>query len=139
MPFRLGLWSPHNTLVIGQEQTLISYEKFALRLKQQCIIQQIVNRIQNTSQKQISASKDKIIIVPFWDTTNSSTGTGVEARSSQAAEFDCLDMEEAVLTGESVIKQKLGFDKTIELHIEQLKENWPENDAGKKIYTDNKG
>ncbi|KAJ6523872.1 hypothetical protein B0H19DRAFT_894631, partial [Mycena capillaripes] len=28
MPFRAGLWSPHNTLVIGQEQTLLSYDKF---------------------------------------------------------------------------------------------------------------
>ncbi|KAF7352032.1 Reverse transcriptase-RNase H-integrase [Mycena venus] len=28
MPYRFGPWSPHNTLVIGQEQTLLSYENF---------------------------------------------------------------------------------------------------------------
>ncbi|KAJ7436113.1 hypothetical protein FB451DRAFT_1307964 [Mycena latifolia] len=28
MPFRVGLWSPHNTLVIGRAQTLLSYDTF---------------------------------------------------------------------------------------------------------------
>ncbi|KAJ7508945.1 hypothetical protein B0H11DRAFT_1676845, partial [Mycena galericulata] len=25
---RIGLWSPHNTLVIGTQQTILSYENF---------------------------------------------------------------------------------------------------------------
>ncbi|KAJ6564298.1 hypothetical protein B0H19DRAFT_1285671 [Mycena capillaripes] len=32
MPLRTGLWSPQNTLVIGQKQTLLSYDKFVCGL-----------------------------------------------------------------------------------------------------------
>ncbi|KAJ7748434.1 hypothetical protein B0H16DRAFT_907442 [Mycena metata] len=28
LPLRVGLWSPHTTLVIGQQQTLLSYKNF---------------------------------------------------------------------------------------------------------------
>ncbi|KAJ6479824.1 hypothetical protein C8R45DRAFT_1006061, partial [Mycena sanguinolenta] len=28
LPSRVGLWSPHNTLVIGQQQTRLSYDQF---------------------------------------------------------------------------------------------------------------
>jgi hypothetical protein len=33
----------------------------------------------------------------------------------------------------------LSFDKAVAPHIEELKERWPENAAGKRIYTDEKG
>ncbi|KAJ6453922.1 hypothetical protein C8R45DRAFT_944839 [Mycena sanguinolenta] len=82
-----------------------------------------------TLKTQTSASRDKIVIVKM---------PGAEAGSSKAAEFDYSELE-AVSTEESVVQQKVGFDKAIEPHIEQLKEHWPENDAGKRIYTDGKG
>ncbi|KAJ7734593.1 hypothetical protein B0H16DRAFT_1467448 [Mycena metata] len=40
---------------------------------------------------------------------------------------------------QSVEEQKISFDKAVAPHVEALKAQWPENEAGKRIYTDEKG
>ncbi|KAJ7498461.1 hypothetical protein B0H11DRAFT_2381827 [Mycena galericulata] len=58
--------------------------------------------------------------------------------STTKKEFDFAELE-ATNTEETVAEQKMSFDKAIAPHIEALKDHWPENDAGKRIYTDDKG
>ncbi|KAJ7832158.1 hypothetical protein B0H14DRAFT_3712722 [Mycena olivaceomarginata] len=103
-------------------------------------------------QRQISLSKDHIVIIsmpdprkPVEDTPdtgaggNNLLGAGAEAGPSSAvkpkAEFDYAQLE-ASSTEEAVAEQKMSFDKAVAPHVEELKEHWPENDAGKWIYTD---
>ncbi|KAJ7714555.1 hypothetical protein B0H14DRAFT_2644410 [Mycena olivaceomarginata] len=115
-------------------------------------------------QKQICVTKDKIVIITmpgpqkpaedapsnerrqFWptnDDSDDSSGAGGSAGPSKTAhgakqEFDFAELE-ATSTEESVAEQKLSFDKAVAPHVEELKERWPENDAGKRIYPDDKG
>ncbi|KAJ7303148.1 hypothetical protein DFH08DRAFT_826003 [Mycena albidolilacea] len=117
--------------------------------------------------KQICVTKDKMVIITmpgpqkhagdapvqsfswmhsFWptnDDSDDSSGAGGSAGPSKTAhgakqEFDFAELE-ATSTEESVAEQKLSFDKAVAPHVEELKERWPENDAGKRIYPDDKG
>ncbi|KAJ7185986.1 hypothetical protein C8R46DRAFT_1025906 [Mycena filopes] len=105
-------------------------------------------------QEQISKSKDKTVIVcmpgpqkpaedaPFWDLTGVD-GVGAQAGPSKLAGvvqkgFD-FDELEATNVADSVAEQKMSFDKAVAPHIEDLKDRWPENEKGVRVYTDDKG
>ncbi|KAJ7880569.1 hypothetical protein B0H14DRAFT_3434438 [Mycena olivaceomarginata] len=99
--------------------------------------------------KQIGASRDKIVIIsmpgprkpaadaPFWDTNDDDDGNKAEAGPSDGV-FDYTELE-ARTTEESVNEQKMSFDRSVAPYVEELKERWPENGAGKRIYTDELG
>ncbi|KAJ7854411.1 hypothetical protein B0H14DRAFT_2579866 [Mycena olivaceomarginata] len=73
----------------------------------------------------------------FWDTNDDNDGNKAEAGPSDGV-FDYTELE-ARTTEESVNEQKMSFDRSVAPYVEELKERWPENDAGKRIYTDELG
>ncbi|KAJ7752958.1 hypothetical protein B0H16DRAFT_1723421 [Mycena metata] len=98
-------------------------------------------------QKQIRKTKDMIVILtmpgpqkpaedaPFWETKDDNDST---AGPLKKQEFDFASLETSS-SEQSVEEQKVSFDKAVTPHVEALKEQWPENDAGQRIYTDEKG
>ncbi|KAJ7705198.1 hypothetical protein B0H16DRAFT_1747336 [Mycena metata] len=72
---------------------------------------------------------------PFWETKDDNDST---AGPSKKQEFDFASLETSS-SEQSVEEQKVSFDKAVTPHVEALKEQWPENDAGQRIYTDEKG
>ncbi|KAJ6584971.1 hypothetical protein B0H19DRAFT_1059288 [Mycena capillaripes] len=98
-----------------------------------------------------SRTKDRIVILtmpgprkpaadaPFWATTDEDEGVGDRSGSSASAEkqFDYSELE-ASTAEESVGEQKIVFDKALAPMVDELKERWPVNENGKRIYTDEK-
>ncbi|KAJ7106368.1 hypothetical protein C8R44DRAFT_987446 [Mycena epipterygia] len=98
--------------------------------------------------------KDRIVVLsmpgptkpsedaPFWTTHDEASDAGPSARpsnlSAAGTDFN-YDELEANMTEESVGQQKMTFDKAVGPNVEELKERWPLNDEGKRIYTDDKG
>ncbi|KAJ7327986.1 hypothetical protein DFH08DRAFT_967758 [Mycena albidolilacea] len=64
-------------------------------------------------------------------------GNKAEAGTSDGV-FDYTELE-ARTTEESVNEQKMSFDRSVAPYVEGLKKRWPENGAGKRIYTDELG
>ncbi|KAJ7358077.1 hypothetical protein DFH08DRAFT_801926 [Mycena albidolilacea] len=99
--------------------------------------------------EQICTSCDKIVIIsmpgprkpaadaPFWDTNDDNDGNKAEAGPSDGV-FDYTELK-ARTTEESVNEQKMSFDRSVAPYVEELKERWPENGAGKQIYMDELG
>ncbi|KAJ7018013.1 hypothetical protein C8F04DRAFT_1243593 [Mycena alexandri] len=115
--------------------------------------------------KQMKKSKDKtlIVVMPghrkpadnlparfllwiyFWDMkgdNNVGGGAGEAGPSNAVAKeedktFDFSQLETS--TEDSVGQQKLTFDQAIASHLEELQDRWPVNEAGQRIYTDDKG
>ncbi|KAJ7034799.1 hypothetical protein C8F04DRAFT_1346936 [Mycena alexandri] len=95
--------------------------------------------------KQMKKSKDKTLIV-FWDVkgdNNVGGGAGEAGPSNAVAKeedktFDFSQLE-TTSTEDSVGQQKLTFDQAIASHLEELQDRWPVNEAGQRIYTDDKG
>ncbi|KAJ7181952.1 hypothetical protein C8R46DRAFT_1210399 [Mycena filopes] len=117
-------------------------------------------------QEQISNCKDKTVILsmpgpqkppedaPFWDVGTLPNGVGgAQAGPSKGFDFEELEarnVEDSV--GEQKVRQpistllhvrqpgsQMSFDKAVAPHIDDLKERWPENEKGMRIYTDDKG
>ncbi|KAF8215719.1 hypothetical protein K438DRAFT_2105279 [Mycena galopus ATCC 62051] len=77
--------------------------------------------------------------IAFWDTNEAGGSANAEAGpSNTGGDFDFSELEATSLE-ESVGEQKISFDKAVAPHIKELKERWPENDDGKRIYKDEKG
>ncbi|KAJ7778934.1 hypothetical protein B0H16DRAFT_1711282 [Mycena metata] len=100
--------------------------------------------------KQMKKSKDKTLIIvmpgPRKPADNLPGDDGVgggagEAGPSNAGANKAFDFSqlETTSTEDSVEQQKLTFDQAIASHIEELQERWPVNEAGQRIYTDDKG
>ncbi|KAJ7658086.1 hypothetical protein B0H14DRAFT_3704402 [Mycena olivaceomarginata] len=104
-------------------------------------------------QEQISLTKDKTVIIimpgprkpaddaPFWDTGTDGGGSEAGPSIAPAAakkEFDFTELE-VTNVEESVAQQKVSFDQNVAPYVDELKERWPVNEAGKRIYTDENG
>ncbi|KAJ7751587.1 hypothetical protein B0H16DRAFT_1839872 [Mycena metata] len=82
-------------------------------------------------QKQMCSSKDKIIIVTMPAPQKPTEDAPVLSEKRQPIMITRSE--------QSVEEQKILFEKAVAPHVEALKAKWPENDAGKRIYTDEKG
>ncbi|KAJ6513720.1 hypothetical protein C8R47DRAFT_1091690 [Mycena vitilis] len=105
-------------------------------------------------QKQIASTKDRIVILrmpgprkptqelPFWSTNDDIVGnttTASDAGPSKSRNgFDFDELEATTNAQDSVGEQKIRFDVAVAEHVEKLKETYPVNEDGKRIYTEEK-
>ncbi|KAF8124507.1 hypothetical protein K438DRAFT_2154301 [Mycena galopus ATCC 62051] len=92
-------------------------------------------------QKQIAVSRDRmvIMIMPVLGHEAGGSANAEAGPSNTGGDHFNFSELEATSLEESVGEQKISFDKAVAPHIEELKERWPENDDGKRIYKDEKG
>ncbi|KAJ7349408.1 hypothetical protein DFH08DRAFT_807898 [Mycena albidolilacea] len=68
----------------------------------------------------------------FWDTNDNDNSNKAEAGPSDGV-FDYTELKARTT------KESMSFDRSVVPYVEELKKRWPENSAGKQIYTDELG